>query len=223
MTRRNTFLLVASVGLLAACAMHNRMFYLHRYAGEARRLEQEGRRFEANDYWGRASVKAESVLVHRSAGDDAAEAMAIRGEAMAALGQCEEALRVLGDAMVQLRDSTEAEYAALAQARCYVQNGFPQLAAQSVQPVIESFPVEVRALCIALFFALGTGIGGIGAPWLFGVLIGSGEPAAIAWGYVLGSVLMVAAAAAALALGVAAERKPLERVAVPLSCIDASD
>ncbi len=138
MRRRNTFLLVATVGLLAACAMHNRMFYLHRYAGEARRLEQEGRRFEANDYWGRASVKAESVLVHRRAGDDAAEAMAIRGEAMAALGQCEEALRVLGDALVQLRDSTEAEYAALAQARCYVQNGFPQQAAQSVQPVIES-------------------------------------------------------------------------------------
>jgi hypothetical protein len=64
--------------------------------------------------------------------------------------------------------------------------------------VSESFPVEVRALCIALFFALGTAIGGIGAPWLFGVLIGSGESVAIAWGYALGALMMMTAAAVTL-------------------------
>jgi MFS family permease len=99
---------------------------------------------------------------------------------------------------------------------------FASAAASSAYLVVsESFPVEVRALCIALFFALGTGIGGIGAPWLFGVLIGSGEPAAIAWGYALGAVLMLAAAAVAFKLGVAAECQPLEQVARPLSCVDA--
>jgi MFS family permease len=98
---------------------------------------------------------------------------------------------------------------------------FASAAASSAYLVVsESFPVEVRALCIALFFALGTAIGGIGAPWLFGVLIGSGEPAAIAWGYVLGALLMVAAAAVALKLGVAAECKSLEDVARPLSCVE---
>ena len=86
--------------------------------------------------------------------------------------------------------------------------------------VSESFPVEVRALAIALFYALGTALGGIGSPWLFGVLIGSGEASAIAWGYALGALLMLAAAMVTLRLGVAAERKPLEEVARPLSCVE---
>jgi MFS family permease len=85
--------------------------------------------------------------------------------------------------------------------------------------VSESFPIEVRALAIALFYALGTGIGGVGAPWLFGVLIGTGEPIAIAGGYLLGAVLMLIAAAVALKLGVAAERRSLEDVAQPLSAV----
>ena len=86
--------------------------------------------------------------------------------------------------------------------------------------VSECFPLEVRALTIAFFYALGTGIGGIGAPWLFGALIGTGEPAAIAWGYALGAFLMLAAGVVALWLGVSAERKPLESVAQPLSSAD---
>jgi hypothetical protein len=86
--------------------------------------------------------------------------------------------------------------------------------------VSESFPVEVRALAIALFYALGTGIGGVGAPWLFGALIGTGEPAAIAGGYALGAALMLIAAIVAAWLGVAAESRPLEAVARPLSAVD---
>src|SRR5579872_6446039 len=38
----------------------------------------------------------------------------------------------------------------------------------------ESFPLEMRALTIALFYAFGTLLGGVGGPWLFGVLIGQG-------------------------------------------------
>ena len=86
--------------------------------------------------------------------------------------------------------------------------------------VSESFPVEVRALAIALFYALGTGIGGVGAPWLFGILIGTGSPVAIAGGYLLGAVLMIIAAGVALKLGVAAERRSLEDVARPLSAVE---
>jgi MFS family permease len=86
--------------------------------------------------------------------------------------------------------------------------------------VSESFPLEVRALAIALFYALGTALGGIAAPWLFGALIGTGEPSAIAWGYAFGAALMLLAAVVELWLGVAAERRTLEEVARPLSCVD---
>jgi MFS family permease len=98
---------------------------------------------------------------------------------------------------------------------------FASAAASSAYLVVsESFPVEVRALSIALFYALGTGIGGIGAPWLFGALIGTGEPGAIGFGYALGALLMLMAAGFAWWLGIAAERKSLEEVARPLSCVD---
>ena len=86
--------------------------------------------------------------------------------------------------------------------------------------VSESFPLEVRALSIALFYGLGTAIGGIAAPTLFGALIGTGEPSAVAWGYALGAALMLVAAIAEAWLGIAAERRPLEDVARPLSSAD---
>jgi MFS family permease len=83
--------------------------------------------------------------------------------------------------------------------------------------VSETFPLEVRALAIAFFYAVGTGIGGVAAPWLFGSLIDTGSRVSLFGGYLLGSVLMLAAGLIALRLGVDAERKPLEAVAVPLS------
>ena len=86
--------------------------------------------------------------------------------------------------------------------------------------VSESFPLELRALAIALFYAFGTALGGVAGPWLFGSLIGTGERTAIGWGYALGASLMLVGAAAALWLGVAAERRSLEDVAAPLGSLD---
>ena len=86
--------------------------------------------------------------------------------------------------------------------------------------VSECFPLEVRALAIAFFYALGTGIGGIAAPWLFGALVGSGERGAVAIGYGIGAIMMLAAAAIAWRLGVDAECKPLESVAKPLASVE---
>ena len=83
--------------------------------------------------------------------------------------------------------------------------------------ISEIFPLELRALAIALFYATGTAIGGVAAPWLFGILIGSGSRAAVSNGYALGAVLMLIAAAVEAWLGVDAERKSLERIAPPLS------
>ncbi|RPI42920.1 MAG: MFS transporter [Betaproteobacteria bacterium] len=81
----------------------------------------------------------------------------------------------------------------------------------------EVFPLELRAGAIAVFFALGTAAGGVGAPWLFGALIGTGERMAVFWGYALGTMLMLAAAAVEWRWGVDAERRSLEGVAAPLS------
>ena len=81
----------------------------------------------------------------------------------------------------------------------------------------ESFPLEVRAIAIALFYAFGTGVGGVAAPAIFGALIDTGSRDKVLWGYVLGGGLMLAAALAEIVLGVAAERRSLEDIAPPMS------
>jgi MFS family permease len=86
--------------------------------------------------------------------------------------------------------------------------------------VSESFPLEVRALAIAFFYAVGTGVGGVAGPWLFGVLIETGSRASVFTGYLLGAGLMVAAALAEWRWGIAAERRPLESIARPLAFVD---
>jgi MFS family permease len=86
--------------------------------------------------------------------------------------------------------------------------------------VSETFPLEVRALAIALFYAVGTGIGGVAGPALFGALIDSGSRYSVFAGYLLGSGLMIAAALVAWRYGVAAERQPLESVARPLAVVE---
>ncbi len=83
--------------------------------------------------------------------------------------------------------------------------------------VSEVFPVEIRALAIAVFYSLGTAIGGAGAPFLLSSLIETGSRMSVFGGYLLGAALMVIAAIVQLIWGIAAERKPLEAVAQPLS------
>jgi MFS family permease len=86
--------------------------------------------------------------------------------------------------------------------------------------VSETFPLEIRALAIAVFFAIGTGIGGAVGPWLFGALIDTGSRASVFMGYLLGSALMIGAGIIQWTWGVAAERKSLEDVARPLTYAD---
>jgi MFS family permease len=86
--------------------------------------------------------------------------------------------------------------------------------------VSEIFPLEIRALAIAFFYAVGTGIGGIIGPSLFGMLIDTGSRMSVFGGYLLGSVLMVLGGLVAWRWAVPAERKSLEDVARPLTFID---
>ncbi len=86
--------------------------------------------------------------------------------------------------------------------------------------VSETFPLEVRALAIAIFYAVGTGIGGVIGPALFGVLIDTGSRTSVFAGYLLGAVLMIVAAGIGWRYAVAAERKSLESVATPLAFVE---
>jgi len=86
--------------------------------------------------------------------------------------------------------------------------------------VSEVFPVEIRALAIAIFFAFGTAIGGAAAPWFFGMLIETGSRESVFIGYCIGAALMIIAAAVQAIWGVDSERKALEDIAPPLSSAD---
>jgi MFS family permease len=86
--------------------------------------------------------------------------------------------------------------------------------------VSENFPLELRALAIAFFYAVGTGLGGVAGPWLFGRLIDTGSRWSLFGGYLLGASLMIVAGLVALRWGVSAERRSLEEVSRPLSQVD---
>jgi MFS family permease len=83
--------------------------------------------------------------------------------------------------------------------------------------VSEIFPLEIRAMAIAIFYAVGTLAGGVGAPILFGWIIGTGSSTALFIGYLVAAALMIFGAATEAWIGVPAERKSLEHVAAPLS------
>jgi MFS family permease len=83
--------------------------------------------------------------------------------------------------------------------------------------VSEIFPLEIRAMAIAIFYAVGTLVGGVGAPILFGWIIGTGSTAALFLGYLLAAALMIFGALVEAWIGVSAEQRSLEHVATPLS------
>jgi MFS family permease len=95
---------------------------------------------------------------------------------------------------------------------------FASAAASSAYLTVgESFPLEVRASAIAWFYAVGTGLGGIAGPLVFGHLIASGRRADVFFGYAIGGVLMLIAAAIAAVYAIRAERQPLETVSAPIA------
>jgi MFS family permease len=83
--------------------------------------------------------------------------------------------------------------------------------------VSEIFPLEIRAMSIALSYAIGTAIGGTAAPALFGYLVGTGNSTLVFYGYLVAAFLLIAGGVAAAFWAVDAEKKPLEAIAQPLS------
>jgi MFS family permease len=86
--------------------------------------------------------------------------------------------------------------------------------------VSEIFPMEIRAMAIALFYSIATAIGGISGPVLFGNIIGTGNAASLFVAYLVGAGFMVFAAIIEVILGVRAEGRSLENVATPLTAIE---
>jgi MFS family permease len=87
--------------------------------------------------------------------------------------------------------------------------------------VSEIFPMESRAMCIAFFYAVGTGLGGAIGPLLFGALINTKHVTPVFWGYVLAAALMAASGIVAALLAVDAEQKQLEDIATPITAAEA--
>jgi MFS family permease len=80
----------------------------------------------------------------------------------------------------------------------------------------EIFPLEKRALAIAVFYAFGTAVGGTFAPWLFGFLLSTGSTWVLGAGHMLAAMLMLAAALVEAKVGIDAEGRSLEQIADPL-------
>jgi MFS family permease len=86
--------------------------------------------------------------------------------------------------------------------------------------VSEIFPMETRALAIALFYAVGTGIGGIIGPQLFGRLIPTGKTSDVFVALAIGAGLMILGGLTEIVFGVKAERRRLEGIAKPLTAVE---
>jgi MFS family permease len=89
--------------------------------------------------------------------------------------------------------------------------------------VSEIFPMETRALAIALFYAIGTAVGGISGPLFFGHFIHSGSADQVATGFFIGAGAMALGGIAELFLGVRAEGQSLENIAKPLTAEEAEE
>ena len=89
--------------------------------------------------------------------------------------------------------------------------------------VSEIFPMEIRALAIAFFYAIGTAIGGITGPLVFQKLGESGDVSQVMIAYFIGAAVMAVGGIAELILGVRAEQQPLENIAKPITAEEAEE
>jgi MFS family permease len=123
-------------------------------------------------------------------------------------------LTVVLGLLLRAGDLTAASFIALVGLTFFVASAG---ASSAYLTVSEVFPLETRALAIAFFFALGTAIGGITGPALFGQFVHSGNADQVATGFFIGAVVMALGAIAEMRYGVAAEQRSLETIARPLT------
>ncbi|HEY2124503.1 MAG TPA: MFS transporter, partial [Chthoniobacterales bacterium] len=88
--------------------------------------------------------------------------------------------------------------------------------------VSEVFPLEIRALAIAIFYACGTFAGGVFGPAIYGYIVGTGSRTFLFWGYLAGAAAIALGGWVEIRLGVDAERKSLEAIASSLTRLNSS-
>jgi hypothetical protein len=83
--------------------------------------------------------------------------------------------------------------------------------------VSETWPIEIRAEAIAVFFAIAQIFGAFG-PLFYGALIGDGKSTTgLFVGYLVGAGIMVVGGIVEIAFGIDAEGKSLESITKPLT------
>jgi len=131
--------------LLSGCAYYNGMWSAQRLARDARRMEARGQEAEARTTWGRAAIKAESVLVHHANSRWADDALVLQGEALARSGSCAAAARPLTRALQTVSDDALHERAALAAAECAIRLGEVAAAERLLVPLLAATDARRRS------------------------------------------------------------------------------
>lgn len=115
-----------ALGLLlvvGGCTWSNSLYQARQLAGEAERAERDGRPFDAEGYWGQATVKAESAFVRRPDGRAGAEALWVQGRAASRRRDCLAAITAFDASRVLLPDAPWNEALLLELGRCREQVG----------------------------------------------------------------------------------------------------
>jgi len=131
--------------LLTACGWSNALYNARRLSTSAAKAERQDRSFDAGSLWGQVAVKAESAYVRDPEGGHAAEALWLRGRALAHLGDCATALPVLEHARVAGTGADWIDGLRLELARCRTQGGDLDGAVAMLEPLLGSENPELRA------------------------------------------------------------------------------
>lgn len=148
--RRVVPLAVFMIGAATGCAYYNGMWSAKQLAKEARRQEANGQDAEARLTWGRAAVKAESVLVHHPHSRWADDALVLQAEGLARSGACGAALEPLRRALRTVSDVALRERAALAGAECLLRHDGASGVGHLLSPVLTSRDRGRRSLAAYL-------------------------------------------------------------------------
>ncbi len=141
MIRRSLALMV--LVLLAGCTWSNSLYHARRLSRAAEKLEREGRPFDAGTAWGEAVTKADSAYARHPGGKAGAEALWLRGRALARLNDCEQAAPALERAWLEAPEAEWRDALLLDLGRCRDRIGDPRALA-ALLPLLESPDPAVR-------------------------------------------------------------------------------
>jgi len=137
-TRARSLVLALVTLPVTGCVYYNAMWSAERLARDARRFEAQGQEAQAKLSWGRAAVKAESVLVRHPRSGWADDALVLQGEGLARSGSCTAAAGPLARALTVVSEEELRERAAIAAAECLLILGKPGDAGRLLVPVLGS-------------------------------------------------------------------------------------